>query len=186
MNDVGRFEPADAADWRRWLDAHHTSEPAIWVVYRKQSSPDPNLTWGQAVDEALCYGWIDSKAQRLDEERYEQYFTTRRAGSGWSKINKDKVARLTEEGRLAPAGLAAIERAKEDGSWRALDDVEALVSPPDLVAALDALPGAADRFAALPRSVRRNALQLIAAAKRPETRARRIRSTIEQLPPDTH
>jgi uncharacterized protein YdeI (YjbR/CyaY-like superfamily) len=130
------------------------------------------------VDEALCFGWIDSLPRRLDADRSMLLLSPRKPGSGWSKVNKDKVARLTADGRMAPAGLAKVEAAKADGSWARLDAVDALAEPDDLVAALDADPAARANFDAFPRSSRRGILEWIVNAKRPETRAARIATTV--------
>ncbi len=173
-SDLERVEPAGPAEWRAWLESNHASASAVWLIYRKKGSGLRSLSWSEAVDEALCFGWIDSKVQPLDEHRYEQWFTVRKARSVWSKINKDKVDQLAAEGRMAPAGLAVIEVAKANGSWTILDDAENLVLPADLAAALAARPGASDGYEAYSRSTKRYVLSLLATAKRPETRAKRI------------
>jgi uncharacterized protein YdeI (YjbR/CyaY-like superfamily) len=145
----------------------------VWLVFSKKGSGVPSISWSEAVDEALCFGWIDSKVQSIDGARYEQYFTLRKPTSPWSKINKDKIAELEAAGRLTPAGVAAVAVAKENGSWSLLDSAEALLVPDDLAAAF---PDAAARsyFDGLSPSTRRNILQWIGLAKRPDTRARRI------------
>lgn len=176
---VERIEPADAAEWRVWLEANHASAAAVWLVYRKKGSGQRALSWSEAVDEALCFGWIDSKVQPIDDLRYEQWFTVRKPTSVWSKINKEKIDRLLAERRIAPAGLAVIEAAKANGSWSILDDAENLVLPDDLAAALAERPGAADGYDAYPRSTKRYILQWLATAKRPETRAKRIAEAAE-------
>ncbi len=129
------------------------------------------------MEEALCFGWIDSTARTLDDERTMQWFAPRKPRSGWSTPNKERVARLITTGLLAPAGLAKIDAAKQDGSWSALDAVEALEVPPDLGAALAANPAAQQHWDAFPRSVKRGILAWIATARRPETRARRVAET---------
>jgi uncharacterized protein YdeI (YjbR/CyaY-like superfamily) len=135
------------------------------------------LTYEEAVEEALCFGWVDSRGGRLDERRTRQFYTPRKPGSGWATTNKARVERLQAAGLMAPAGLAAIERAKANGSWTMLDDVENLVVPDDLVAALAAAPPAAANWAAFPPPSRRLMLEWIRQAKRPETRAARIAET---------
>ncbi len=137
----------------------------------------PVLEYEAAVEEALCFGWVDSTAGRVDERRAKLYFAPRKAGSGWAATNKARVERLLAAGLMAPAGIAAVERAKADGSWTALDAIEQGVVPDDLAAALAASPPAAANFDAFPKSVRRAILYWISQAKRPETRAARILET---------
>ena len=129
------------------------------------------------VEEALCFGWIDSKPNKLDDERSMLWFAPRKAGTGWSKINQERVERMVTAGRMAPAGLVRVEAAKQDGSWYALDAVEALEVPQDLRAALAANEMAQRNFVAFPRSVKRGILEWIANAKKPETRAKRVEET---------
>ncbi|MGB3186726.1 MAG: YdeI/OmpD-associated family protein [Ornithinimicrobium sp.] len=171
------FEPEDDAAWRSWLADNHNRATGIWLVLRKKSAPVPNLSWPQAVRTALCFGWIDSTAGTLDEHRSILWVSPRRAGSWWSRINKQAVADLTEQGLIEPAGQAAIDRAHQDGTWTALDGVEAVLIPDDLAAAFSERPGSAQEFAAFPRGVRRGILEWIARAKRPQTRANRIAET---------
>jgi uncharacterized protein YdeI (YjbR/CyaY-like superfamily) len=161
-------------DWREWLAEHHASADGVWLVSWKQATGRPALGYDAAVEEALCFGWIDSLARSLDEERGMLLFTPRKRGSRWSRLNKERVARLEAAGLIEPAGAAVIEAARADGSWSALDDVENLVVPDDLAAAFAARPGAADHWEQFPRSVKRGILEWILDAKRPETRARRI------------
>jgi uncharacterized protein YdeI (YjbR/CyaY-like superfamily) len=136
------------------------------------------VAYEDAVEEALCFGWVDGQAGVVDEDRSKLYFAPRKRGSGWASSNKARVARLVSAGLMAPSGLAAVERAKADGSWNALDDIEAGIVPPDLQAALDAAPPAARHFAAFSPSARRMILFWISQAKRPETRAARITATV--------
>ena len=143
-------------------------------MFWRPRSGRAGLSYEEAVQEALCFGWIDGKAAGLDDQRTMLRFSPRKRGSGWARTNKVRIERLLAEGLMAPAGLALIEEAKRDGSWTLLDDVENLVVPDDLAAALDAHPGARERWDALPRSVRRGALEQIVQAKRPETRAKRV------------
>jgi uncharacterized protein YdeI (YjbR/CyaY-like superfamily) len=173
------FCPSGPEHWREWLQAHHATEQAVWLVYYKKAANQPSLTWSQAVNEALCFGWIDSQAKPLDEERYQQYFSRRKPTSGWSKVNKDKVARLIAEGRMTPAGLASIEVAQQNGSWSLLDEATALVLPTDLALALENVPAAHRYFLSLSKSVRQNILQWVALAKRPATRQQRISDIVE-------
>jgi uncharacterized protein YdeI (YjbR/CyaY-like superfamily) len=146
------------------------------VLWRKASGRT-GLTYDEAVEEALCFGWIDGKAGKLDDQRTMIWFSPRKRGSGWARSNKVRIERLLAEGRMAEPGLALIEEAKRDGSWTLLDAVEDLIVPDDLAAAFADHPGSRERWDGLPRSVRRAALEWIVQAKRPETRARRIAET---------
>jgi uncharacterized protein YdeI (YjbR/CyaY-like superfamily) len=165
------------AAWRAWLESNHTRSEGVWLVTYRKAAGKPVVSYDEMVCEALCFGWVDSKPGKLDEARTMLYFAPRKAGSGWSKPNKERVERLLKEGRMSPVGLEKVEAAKRDGSWSALDAVERLELPPDFVAALEANGSAKANFEAFPRSVKRGILEWIAAAKRPETRARRILET---------
>ena len=181
------FCPTSPPHWREWLQAHHAQKQSVWLIYHKKQSSTPSLTWSQAVDEALCFGWIDSRAQPLDAERYRQFFSRRKPGSGWSRINKAKVERLIAAGLITPAGFASIETAKQNGAWTLLDDVEDLRLPADLAQPLQAQPLAASYFERLSRTDKRNLLQWLVMAKRPATRQKRIAELVacaaQQLKP---
>lgn len=170
-----------AEDWRSWLLANHQTEPACWLYLYNKSSGEPSIDWDTAVTEALCFGWIDSVAQRIDERHRRQYFSPRKPSGNWSKINKAKVERLIAEGRMMPAGMAAIERAKANGSWERLDTVEAMETPPDLEVGLNAEPVARAYFDSLSKTRRWAMLYWINSARRAETRADRIRQVLEAL-----
>jgi uncharacterized protein YdeI (YjbR/CyaY-like superfamily) len=171
------FQPDTLAEWRRWLEAHHARPEGVWLVTWKKATGKPHIEYGAAVEEAICFGWIDSTVNKLDAERSMLWFAPRRPRTGWSRANKERVARLLAGGRLHPAGMARIEQAKQDGSWSALDAVEDLQVPPDLRDALAAYPHAAANFERFPRSAKRGILEWIQVAKRPETRAARIAET---------
>lgn len=171
--------PLDRAGWRSWLIANHATSSGVHLVSWRRGSGRTSVGYEEAVEEALCVGWIDSVAGRLDEQRGLQWFSPRRSTSGWARTNKARVERLIAHGLMLPAGLAAIEEAKRNGSWTRLDDVENLVVPDDLAAALDANPPARDHWDAFSRSPRRAVLEWITQAKRPETRERRIVETAE-------
>jgi uncharacterized protein YdeI (YjbR/CyaY-like superfamily) len=171
------FHPATPADWRAWLVANHTRAEGVWLITYKKAAGKPTLSYEESVEEALCFGWIDSIARKLDEERSMLYFAPRKAGSGWSRPNKTRIERLMADGRMAPAGLAKIETAKADGSWTLLDAVENLEVPDDLAAEFAHYPDARANFDAFPRSARRGILEWIVQAKRPETRAKRVAET---------
>ena len=174
-----QFTAASAAEWRAFLEAEHATSSGVWLVTFKKGK-GPYFPFGDAVDEALCFGWVDSQVRGLDEQRTQHLMTPRRAGSAWSAVNKEKIARLTADGLMAPAGLAAVERAKADGTWHALDAVEQLTVPPDLAAALNAVPAARAAFDAFPRSATRAILEWISSARTDATRARRIDETVSE------
>ena len=171
------IHPLTRAEWRAWLEQNHTRTEGIWLISYKKATGKPRFDYAEAVEEALCFGWIDSKGNKLDDERALLWFAPRKAGTGWSKINKERVTKLLAADLIAPAGLAKLEAARQDGSWHALDSVESLEVPPDLATALAENPPAADYFAAFPRSVKRGILEWINNAKRPETRAKRVSET---------
>ena len=149
----------------------------MWVITFKQATGKPRVPYDELVEEALCFGWIDSKPNTLDDERSMLWLAPRKPGTGWSRPNKERVAKMIRAGGMRPAGLAKVEAAQRDGSWTALDAVEALVVPPDLAVVLASRPPARERFDGFPRSVKRGILEWIATAKRPETRARRVAET---------
>ena len=169
--------PLTRAEWRSWLEQNGSRAEGIWLVSYKKDTGKPRFEYDEAVEEALCFGWVDSKPNKLDAERSLLWFAPRKRGTGWSKPNKERVERLIAQGLMAPSGLAKIEAAKQDGSWNALDAVEALEIPPDLAEALATYPAAGTNFDAFPRSVKRGILEWIVNAKKPETRAQRIAET---------
>jgi uncharacterized protein YdeI (YjbR/CyaY-like superfamily) len=176
--DYERIHPATRAAWRAWLEQHHATTRGVWVVQWRSSVGGQGPTYDDLVEEALCFGWIDGRANPLDDRRSMLMFTPRRPGSAWARSNKERVERLTAAGRMTPAGLRAIERAEADGSWTLLDDVDALVVPPDLASALAGDEQARRHFDAFPPSAKKAALYWIKTAKRPETRQRRIAETV--------
>ena len=171
-------QPVSRAEWRQWLAEHHASQPGVWLVYFKKTIGQPSVTYAEAVEEALCFGWIDSLPRKLDAERTQLLFTPRKPKSGWSKVNKERLLRLEAAGLLLPAGLAAIARAKENGAWESLDAAEAGTVPADLAAALAADAPAARHFAAFSPSARKMLLNWVLGAKRPETRAHRVAGAV--------
>lgn len=172
-----RFEVESRAGWRGWLEANHPSATGVWAVTFRTGSGGPIVGYDQLVEEALCFGWVDSVGKKLDERQTMLRFSPRKPGSGWSRPNKERIARLERDGLIASAGAAVIEAAKADGSWTLLDDVENLVVPDDLTEAFARHPGSAERWEAFPRSARRAILEWIVQAKRPETRAKRLEET---------
>jgi uncharacterized protein YdeI (YjbR/CyaY-like superfamily) len=171
-----------AAAWEAWLDEHHADTPGVWLKLAKKASGIATVTYGDAVEVALCFGWIDGQVRRFDERFYLQRFTPRRRGSRWSKINVEKALALIEAGRMRPAGLAQVQAAQADGRWEAAYDSPSNATvPPDLQAALDADSKAAAFFATLKSTNRYAILYRVGEAKRPETRARRIAQLVEML-----
>lgn len=177
--EIETFCPKNQAEWREWLQKNHISEQSVWLVYYKKKSGLSSLSWSQAVDEALCFGWIDSTAKPIDDEKYMQFFSKRKATSVWSKVNKEKVKRLLDAKLIAPAGLEIIEKAKQNGSWTILDEIEELIIPKDLDKAFKAKKGSKDFFLSLSKSVRKAILQWLVLAKRPETRQKRITEIVD-------
>ncbi|MDO8994391.1 MAG: YdeI/OmpD-associated family protein [Daejeonella sp.] len=171
--------PANRSDWRKWLMENHRSRQSVWLIYYKIKSGKPTLKYDDAVDEALCFGWIDSKAKPIDDERFMQFFSKRKAKSVWSKINKEKVGRLIAEGLMTDAGLECIEIAKQNGFWSILDTAESLEIPDDLEVGFEKTPDSKDYFLGLSRSDKRNILQWLVLAKRMETRQKRIFEIVE-------
>jgi uncharacterized protein YdeI (YjbR/CyaY-like superfamily) len=174
---------ADVAAWRTWLGANHAQSRGVWLVLAKKGASEPTaLTYDQALEEALCHGWIDGQTGRRDERSYRQRFTPRRARSPWSKRNVSLAERLLGEGRMRPAGLDAIARAKDDGRWEsAYAGQRSIEVPPDLAAALAAQPAAQAMFEILTAQNRYAVLYRIHSAKRDETRAKRIEQFVAML-----
>lgn len=177
--EIPVFYPESRMEWRRWLEENHVEEQAAWVVFYTKASGKSTITWSEAVDEALCFGWIDSKKIAIDSEKSHQFFSKRKAKSTWSKINKEKIERLINEGLMTSAGLECVEIAKQNGSWTILDEVEELVVPKDFEAALDRYEGATDYFLGLSKSVKKMMLYWLMSAKRPETRQKRLDELVE-------
>lgn len=174
------FYAKDQQAWRDWLAQNHDKQSAVWLIIYKKDSNTPSVYYPEAVDEALCFGWVDSKPNKRDDESYYQYFTPRNPRSKWSRVNKEKIARLIAADKMHPAGMAMVEQAKASGTWTALDAVEELLIPEDLQAALDAKPEARSHFEAFPPSSKKIILEWLLNAKRPETRQNRITETVEK------
>lgn len=177
--EIKIFYPTSRTDWRLWLQENHNSKQAVWLVFYNKASKKSSISWSEAVDEALCFGWIDSKKVSIDHEKSHQFFSKRKAKSTWSKINKLKILQLVETGMMAKAGLEIIEIAKQNGSWTILDDVEELIIPEDFETALRTKTDAMDFFLSWSKSVRKATLQWLVLAKRPETRQKRIAEIVE-------
>jgi uncharacterized protein YdeI (YjbR/CyaY-like superfamily) len=172
------FYAQDRQVWREWLEKNHMSSNGIWLMYYKIKSGKPSVRYSEAVKEALCFGWIDSKVKSLDQERYLQIFTPRKPKSVWSKLNKQYIEELIEQGLMTEAGLTKVTAAKQNGSWNTLDAVEELIVPADLKQALAENETANKHFVAFSNTTKKNILFWIASAKRPETRLKRIAQTI--------
>ena len=177
-SEYERVPIAHEAELRAWLTEHHERDEGVWLVLWKKHTGDRYVPWESVVRQLLCFGWIDSQVNRLDDDRLERLIAPRRAGSHWSALNKRHVESLQASGLMTPAGQAKIDRAMGDGSWEFLDDIEALVVPDDLAAALAGLRDAWDRAAA---SIRKQALFAVKSAKRAPTRERRIANIVARL-----
>jgi uncharacterized protein YdeI (YjbR/CyaY-like superfamily) len=174
------FFAADAAAWADWLAAHHGDRREIWLLLHKKHVAEPCISYAEAVEEALCWGWVDGLANRWDERSYAQRFTPRKPGSVWAESNVKRVERLIADGRMQPQGLALVEEAKRRGTWAAATEGGLDEAPPDLEAALAAEPAALSRWRDWAPSHRRQYAAWVLDAKRPETRARRIATVVER------
>jgi uncharacterized protein YdeI (YjbR/CyaY-like superfamily) len=174
MQSVEEYCPQNKNEWRAWLEENHDKVSAIWLVFYKKKSINYNLSWSEAVDEALCFGWIDSVKKSIDHEKSKQYFTKRKEKSNWSQVNKLKIEILIKKKLMRKAGYASIEIAKKNGSWNILDEIEALIVPDDLQKEFANYPGAEEYFNNLNKSSKKMLLYWIVSAKRAETRSKRI------------
>lgn len=168
-------------EWRKWLQQHHQKENSVWVVSYTKKSKIPFVDWSELVDEALCFGWIDSTRKTIDENSFKQLFSKRKPNSTWSKINKEKIERLTAAGLMTDAGQEVIERAKKNGSWNLLDEVEEMLVPKDLEHAFTKNIKAKEFYESLTKSPKKMILHRIKMAKRQETRQKRIDEIIVML-----
>jgi uncharacterized protein YdeI (YjbR/CyaY-like superfamily) len=180
IDDDEHVHPETVEEWRAWLEEHHATSKGVWLVGWKKDTGRPSVPYEDAITEALAFGWVDSQGGHLDEQRQKLRFSPRRPKSAWARTNKERVARLVAEGRMRPAGQAAVDVAKANGYWSILDDVEDLVVPDDLAAELDRHPGARANWDAFAPSARRMILWWIVQARRPETRRARIAETAEK------
>jgi uncharacterized protein YdeI (YjbR/CyaY-like superfamily) len=181
MAELPRVQPKSRKAWRDWLHKNHASSTGVWLVYAKKHAGIPSLTYNDAVEEALCFGWIDSKINPIDADFYMQVFTPRKLKSAWSPLNKARVERLVAAGLMTAAGLAMVKAAKDSGTWDATKHVEELTIPPDLEKAIKANPDAARHWASYSASRRKAVLYRLAGAKRAETRARYLQEIIENM-----
>ncbi|WP_312858982.1 YdeI/OmpD-associated family protein [Pseudonocardia xinjiangensis] len=173
------FRAEDRAEWRAWLQDNCATADEVWLVIQHAGSGTPGVRHRDAIEEALCFGWIDSLARKLDATSWAQRFTPRNPRGAWSNVNRELVERLTVQGLMTPHGQAAVDLAKRTGTWSVLADAQSGVVPDDLRDHLAADEAAARHFEAFPRSARRAILEWIARAKRPETRQRRVARTVE-------
>lgn len=172
--EIETYCPKSRTDWRKWLEKNHQSKQSVWLVYFKSSTKVPSISWSEAVDEALCFGWIDSTKKTIDKEKYMQYFSRRKPNSTWSKINKDKVAKLIKNNLMTKAGFDSIETAKQNGTWVVMDDIEKLIIPEDLRIALNKNKRSMEFFQSQSKSRKKTMLHWVVVAKRIETRKKRI------------
>ncbi|MGI9647517.1 MAG: YdeI/OmpD-associated family protein [Acidimicrobiia bacterium] len=173
--------PKTRAGWRSWLQRNHANSDGVWLIYYRASTGRRRLSWEDAVREALCFGWIDSKVKPIDDERYKQIFTPRKPRSVWSKVNKQHIADLIEAGLMTDAGLRAVDVAKKNGAWSLLEPVDALIVPPELEAALRRSKPAREAYEALSKPAKRSVLYSLYSAKREDTRAKRLAKAIAEL-----
>lgn len=179
LDQLEHVECRTRAEWRAWLSRHHARSPGIWLVYFKKTSGQGSLTWPEIVQEALCFGWIDSKPGKVDDQRTKLLLTPRKPTSNWSSVNKRYVEQLLAQGLMTPAGQALIDAAKANGAWTALDAVEALELPPDLRKAFAKAKQAQAFFEGEPKSYVRGTLEWLGTAKTPETRQKRIDEIVD-------
>ena len=173
---------ASDAEWERWLEDNHADSDGVWIKMAKKGTGIDSVRYPEVLDIAICFGWIDARREALDDRYFLQRFTPRRARSRWSRINREKAERLIAEGRMRPAGLAEVERAKADGRWEAAyEGQRSMPVPDDLQRELDARPEAAEFFAGLSSQNRYAILYRLQEAKRPETRARRLEKFVAML-----
>jgi uncharacterized protein YdeI (YjbR/CyaY-like superfamily) len=181
MGELPRVQPQSRNAWRAWLKKNHASSTGVWLVYAKRHTGIPSLTYNDAVEEALCFGWIDSKINPIDDAFYMQVFTPRKLKSAWSALNKARIERLLAAGLMTPAGLVVIKAATKSGTWDAWTHVEELIIPPDLEKAIKANPDASRNWASYSASRRKGVLYRLASAKRTDTRARYLQDIIENM-----
>jgi len=178
VGDLPEISPKTRRAWRAWLQKHHATASGVWLLFAKKHSGLSSPSYNDAVEEALCFGWIDGLTNAIDDKRYKQLFTPRKPRSAWAQSNKARVARMIEQGLMTPAGRAAIETAKRNGHWETLDHVEALTVPRELQRAINADAFASKHWPTFTDSQRKQFLYWLASAKREETRAKRIEQIV--------
>ena len=180
INGVSSIQAKDEQVWRNWLLNHSAEQDAVWLEIFKPESGVASVTYEQALDQALCFGWIDSKVKRKNTRSYYQYYSKRKSGENWSKLYKERVERLKTKGLMTSRGLEMVESAKNSGTWDALNDVENLIIPSDLADFFQQYPNALENWQGFPRSIKRDILEWIFMAKRPSTRLKRIKETAQK------
>ena len=179
VNQPDHVYAEDRQAWRAWLQGHHDKEKNVWLIIYHTKSKTPSVVYDEAVEEALCFGWIDSKPNKRDHESYLLFLAKRNPKSNWSRLNRERAERMLEQGRMTQAGLEMIETAKQNGTWAALEAVQDSVIPQDLEQAFQKSETAWKNFSAFPPSSKRIILEWILNAKRPQTRQKRIDETVE-------
>lgn len=177
-SEIESFTPKNKQEWRDWLELNHRESQAVWLIQYKKSAGKHYLSWSDAVDEALCFGWIDSVRKTVDKDSYKQFFSKRKGNSTWSKVNKEKVEQLMAANLMTEAGMKCINIAKQNGSWTILDSVDALLVPDDLQKAFDANPNSQAYYLSVSNSIKKRILYWFVSAKRAETREKRIEELI--------
>jgi uncharacterized protein YdeI (YjbR/CyaY-like superfamily) len=177
-NGIKTFYAKTRKDWRKWLQKNQAKEKSVWLIVYRKTSKTPSVYYDEAVEEALCFGWIDSKPNKRDAESYYQFFSQRKPKSNWSKLNKIRVEKLIAQGLMTDSGMTMINLAKEKGTWTALEKVEELIIPPDMKKLFDKNKVAYKNFQAFPPSTIRGILEWILNAKKPGTRQQRIEQTV--------
>ncbi len=178
---LDEIHPKTRAGWRSWLATNHETSEGVWLIYYRASTGARRLSWEDAVREALCFGWIDSKVKPIDDTRYKQIFTPRKPRSVWSKVNKQYIDELVAAGLMTEAGTRAVEVAKENGAWSLLEPIDDLIVPPDLESALQRSASAREAYDALAPSAKRSMLYTLYSAKREDTRAKRLAAALAAL-----
>ncbi len=183
--NTSTFYAPSAAIWRDWLAEHHVTSNSVFLIIYKKDSGIASVNYSDALDEALCFGWIDSKINKRDKQSFYQYFAKRNPKSNWSKVNKQRIEQLERQGKLQPAGIEAIEQAKRTGTWDALNEVDQAVIPDDMLVMMQDYPDCRENFERFAFSIRRATLEWILNAKTPVTRESRIRTTVEKAAANT-
>lgn len=179
-DELKSYYAKDRNAWRKWLEKNHAKSPGVWLIYYKKSSGKSRVEYNDAVEEALCFGWIDSTIRPIDDEKYMQRFTPRKPKSGWSALNKRRVEKLIDQKLMTKAGLQKIEDAKKIGAWEYLDHIEAIQLPHDFAKALAKNKKAKVNFENFPPYAKKQFLYRINLAKRPETRKERIQLLVKR------
>lgn len=177
--EIETYSPKSQTDWRQWLKKNHQSKQSVWLIFHTKKSNVPSLSWSDAVDEALCFGWIDSTRKKINNISFMQFFSKRKPKSNWSKINKEKVQQLIDSKRMTKQGYESVEIAKQNGYWTILDEIEEVIIPEDLEIAFKKYNGSKDYFLSLSKSTRKVILSWIILVGKQETRQKRIEEVVE-------